>query len=222
MKQSDIIDLMDGIAPILARSLQKAIAPLVVRLEAAESELAALKAIGVPKDGRDGVDGKDGEPGRDGVDGKDGEPGVDGKDGTGLADALKDHEGVLVLTMTDGRIVKIGRVDGDPGKDGTDGLGFDDLEVVDEGATYVLRWSRGEKVRECRLAKPTLADMHKGIWQPGAYQRGAVVTWGGSTWLAKADTEKKPEATDDWVLITKRGRDGKDAAPDRPPSKVRL
>lgn len=77
--------------------------------------------------GRDGLDGKDGAPGRDGIDGKDGLPGKDGergekgdpgKDGIGLADAMIDREGNLILTMTDGRHKMLGAV---LGKDGVQG-----------------------------------------------------------------------------------------------------
>lgn len=60
----------------------------------------------------------------------------------------------------------------------------------------------------------TLADFYAGTWQPTAfnpYGRGTAVTHDGSLWLARAETRAKPGTTDDWQLITKRGRDGKDA-----------
>lgn len=60
----------------------------------------------------------------------------------------------------------------------------------------------------------TLADFYKGTWQPSAfdpYERGAAVTFDGSLWLARTTTRTKPGASEDWQMIVKRGRDGKDA-----------
>ena len=134
------------------------------------------------------------------------------KDGVGLAGALKDHEGCLVLTLTNGTMVKLGRIDGQDGEPGLDGLGFDDLEVLDGAAEFTLRLVRGERVKEWTLAKPTLADCYRGVWREGSFKAGDAVTWGGSLWIAQRATEAKPETNDDWKLAVKRGRDGKDAA----------
>ena len=146
------------------------------------------------------------------------------KDGVGVAGALKDHEGALVLTLTDGTLAKLGRVDGEKGKDGLDGIGADDFEMIDAGDAVIHRLKVGERVKEWTIPKTTMADMHKGVWKEGAYPRGAIVTWGGSQWLAKTDTTAKPETTDDWVLVVKRGRDGKDGVllEPREPAKVKL
>lgn len=81
------------------------------------------------KDGADGKDGRDGIDGKDGRDGADGRDGIDGKDGIGLADALIDHRGVLVLTMTDGRTKELSEVvgrNGENGRDGVDGRNGED------------------------------------------------------------------------------------------------
>ena len=62
----------------------------------------------------------------------------------------------------------------------------------------------------------TLADFYRGTWQPAAfdpYQRGMAVTHDGSLWLARSETRAKPGTDDSWQMITKKGRDGKDAAP---------
>lgn len=191
---------------VLARldAAEKRVAELEKMLPAPTAEqVAALMPVpqngkdGEPgKDGQDGVDGKDGAPGNDG---KDGAPGADGKDGVGLAGCLKDADGCLVLTMTNGTVIKLGRVDGEKGipgeagKDGRDGLDGKDGTPGVDGRTEI-----------------NIADVYEGVWKEGLHKRGSLVTWGGSLWLAKADTQSKPEATDDWVLITKRGRDGKD------------
>lgn len=162
------------------------------------------------KDGQDGVDGKDGTSGLDGEKGVDGKDGADGKDGIGLADALKDADGCLVLTTTAGSVVKLGRVDGEkgaPGEAGKDGRdGVDGAPGVD-GRTEI-----------------NIADAYEGVWKEGTNKRGTLVTWGGSLWLAKADTESKPEASEEWVLVTKRGRDGKDGRDlsPAPPKPVKL
>lgn len=91
-------------------------------------------AVGLP--GKDGLDGKDGAAGRNGNDGapglngkdgadgaagKDGAPGLNGQDGVGLADALIDRDGRLVLTMSDGRTKTLAVVIGKDGRDGIDG-----------------------------------------------------------------------------------------------------
>lgn len=143
------------------------------------------------------------------------------KDGIGLAGTLIDQDGVLVATMTDGTIHKLGPVRGEKG---LDGFGFDDMSIVDERMFFIVRFVKGDLVKEFKVAKPTLADMHRGIWREGSYQRGSVVTWSGSQWLAIVDTDGKPETTKDWTLIVKRGRDGKDFTPTDPtkPKPVKL
>jgi hypothetical protein len=205
------------------------------------------------KDGRDGLDGKDGaagrdgsdglhgKDGRDGVDGKDGAPGergldgVNGKDGIGILSAAIDEEGVLVLSFTDGRIQKLGRVlgkDGAPGrdgrdgqqgvpgrwgdkgadgKDGLDGLGFDDIQQEFDGDRRVtFAFARGDRKKALpTLVFPTVID--RGVWKEGqTYERGDSVSWGGSLFIAQRDTKAKPELSDDWRLAAKRGRDGKE------------
>lgn len=133
----------------------------------------------------------------------------DGKDGVGLTGVLKDHEGCVVFTLTDGTMSKIGRVDGE------DGLGFDDLEMIETDAHVTFRFVRGDRVKEFKYTKATIADFYKGVWAPGTHHRGSLVTWGGSLWLALKETTAKPDTkdSDDWKLVVKRGRDGKDFTP---------
>lgn len=131
------------------------------------------------------------------------------KDGVGLAGVLKDHEGCVVFTLTDGTLAKIGKVDGE------DGLGFDDLEMIETDTDITFRFLRGDRVKEFRYTKAVIADFYKGVWSTGLHERGALVTWGGSLWMAQRDTEVRPETkdNDDWKLVVKRGRDGKDFTP---------
>ena len=46
------------------------------------------------------------------------------------------------------------------------------------------------------------------------------MTWGGSLFIAQADTEAKPETNDDWKLAVKRGRNGKDGVVTEPKPKT--
>lgn len=54
--------------------------------------------------------------------------------------------------------------------------------------------------------------MDCGVYRAGqAYEKGDIVSYGGSSWIAQRDTQSKPETDDSWRLMVKRGRDGKDA-----------
>jgi integrin beta 3 len=202
---------------------------------------AAIAAIPPPADGKDGAPGRDGasvDPEHvralvaeavaalpkpaDGKDGAPGRDGVDGKDGIGLAGALIDRGGVLVLTLTDGSVRPLGLVigkdgadgtpgrDGRDGKDGLDGLSFMDAVSTLEGRTWTLQLINGDLRREWTHTLPI--PIAQGTWQEGRqYQAHDEVTWGGSTWIAREDTTDKPgEGPSAWTLRTKRGRDGRD------------
>ncbi|UFS77214.1 collagen-like protein [Tardiphaga sp. 37S4] len=185
------------------------------------------------KDGRDGVDGAagndgrdgaDGAAGRDGIDGKDGASGAkgaDGRDGVGLAGAVIDRSGDLVVTLTNGEHKNLGPVlgkngadgsaglpgaNGADGRDGADGLGFDDFDLVEDERGFTLRFSRGDVVKDFPL--PVVTD--RGVWRPQDYAKGSGVTWSGSFWIAQRDTSDKPETSDAWRLAVKRGQNGKD------------
>ncbi len=173
---------------------------------------AAVEAIPAPKDGADGKDGRDG---------------IDGKDGVGLAGAVINREGELVLTLTDGTAKELGPVagrngeKGEPGKDGADGFGFDDLEVIQSGVKdFTFRFTKGERVKEFGFSLPVVTDC--GVFKDGSiYQPGDGVTWGGSFWIAQGGTKEKPGTGEGWRLAVKKGRDGKDgklveAAPKTP------
>jgi len=98
-------------------------------------------------------------------------------------------------------------VQGPKGDPGLDGLGVDDLEMEYDGfRTFVFRWSAGERKVERSFSVPTMID--RGVWSEGTYEAGDVVSYGGSMFVAKLTTDKKPE-TDDWRMCVKRGRDGR-------------
>ena len=55
-----------------------------------------------------------------------------------------------------------------------------------------------------------------GVWAPGQYDENNIVTDKGSSWICRRTTDQRPGEGDDgaWALMTKRGRDGKDATKD--------
>lgn len=138
---------------------------------------------------------------------KDGEP---GKDGLGLANALIDRSGCLVVTFTDGSDKNLGQVVGKDGENGKDGETFTlddfDIEPLDE-RTIKLKFAKGEVVHSFELAFPV--PVYRGVFKDGeSYERGDMVTWGGDLWHAERATSQKP-ATDDWRLAVRKGRDAK-------------
>jgi hypothetical protein len=126
---------------------------------------------------------------------------------------LKDN-GELVLTLEDGRLIRTGIRDGKDGEPGKDGFDLDDFDCqpVDE-RTIKLMFTRGDTVHSYELAFPVPVYRH--VFKEGeTYARGDVVTWGGSSWHCEKETTEKPGAGGDWVLMVKKGRDGKDRTKD--------
>jgi len=177
--------------------------------------------------GKDGRDGVDGAPGRDGINGEKGEP---GRDGVGLAGALINRHGHLVVTLTDGSTKELGAVigrdgaDGAPGKDGVDGMGFDDFTVEHDGERgFAFCLTQGERVKRFPFTVPVTLD--RGPYREGAdYVRGDVVSFGGSMWIAQQDTGAKPGTGSEWRLAVKRGRDGREVVsiPPQPSKPVKV
>jgi hypothetical protein len=151
------------------------------------------------------------------------------KDGVGLAGALIDRHGALVVTLTDGTTRDLGGVVGKdadmpaivraidekvaalpPAVNGIDGFGFDDLTVEQSGErSFVLRFTQGERSKEFSFDVPVVID--RGVYKDGAtYAAGDGVTWAGSYWIAQKETGSKPDSGDGFRLAVKRGRDGKD------------
>ena len=121
------------------------------------------------------------------------------KDGVGLAGAHIDRDGILTLTMTDGKQVPLGKVHGD------DGFGFDDVEarLADDERSIMLVFTKGERVREFQIEIPALVD--RGVWREGAeYRKGDCVTFGGSIWIAqKHAPDSRPGFGEGWRLAVK-------------------
>lgn len=136
----------------------------------------------------------------------------DGKDGLGLANALIDRDGCLVVTFSDGSDKNLGRVIGKDGEDGKDGHTFtlDDFDIIPlDERTIKMGFTHGEVMHSFELAMPAL--IYRGVFKEGeTYAKGDMVTWAGSIWHCDNDTSGKPDG-EDWTLAVKRGRDGKDA-----------
>lgn len=152
---------------------------------------------------------------------------VPGRDGVGLAGALIDRHGNLVVTLSNGETKDLGPVvgrDGQNGQQGTpgqDGVSFDDMDVRMEGRSLIIAAERGENKKTWTFGLDYLLDA--GIYKEGTeYVRGDGVTWGGSFWIAQTATKAKPGTTDDWRLAVKKGRDGKDGKVIEPPKPVKL
>lgn len=150
-------------------------------------------------------------------------------DGIGLAGALIDRDGNLVVTMTNGEAKSLGRVvgeDGKPGeaKDGIDGLGFDDMTLDYDGEReFTFLFQNGERIVERRFTVPVVLD--RGVYRPETnYTKGDAVTYGGSVWIAQGDTKDKPDGSPHWRLAVKAGRDGKTGVmkEERKPGPVRI
>jgi hypothetical protein len=176
-------------------------------------DLAVAKAVSDHFEANPVRDGRDGDRGPQGEKGEAGERGADGKDGIGLADALIDRDGALVLTMTDGRAKGLGVVvgrDGADGKDGRDGFDFEKCAGhFDAERGYVLTFSGGDASVEHVL--PYMR--HGGFWSDGrGAKAGESWTHDGALWIAKRDNGSKPclENKEDWILAARKGRDGKD------------
>lgn len=194
------------------------------------------------KDGTPGLKGQDGEQGQPGADGKDGLPGRDGKDGADGKDGSDGRNGIdgksvtvdEVMPLLEAHFAKwaldferrasdvlqrsIDRIpapkdgrDGKNGADGKDGLGFDDMQVTQNERAVTLALVRGEQRKEFSLQFPVM--IYRGVFKEGSgYKAGDAATFGGSLWVARADTADKPGTSDAWTLAAKRGRDYREPA----------
>lgn len=159
------------------------------------------------KDGRDGRDGKDGAPGRDALD-LDILPGID---------ESKSYPRGTFAQYRGGMIRSIRNTDPI-----TDGLAKAGWAVIVEGIAAVVV-SQGEDPRDlsvaamltsgtktvCEFTLPVM--IYRGVWREGEFERGDVVTWGGSAWHCQERTTDKPGTSVTWRLMVKEGARGKDA-----------
>lgn len=132
---------------------------------------------------------------------------VHGKDGVGIESAKINHDGELLLKLTNGETLQLGKVQG---SDGKDALPISQVKVSYDGErSVILRLGDGEQsiVQELSLPIPIDRGVHR---DDQRYVKGDVVTWAGSMWICQVDDPAgKPESSKDWRLAVKRGRDAK-------------
>lgn len=144
------------------------------------------KSLGrvVGRDGIDGANGRDGIDGKDGPEGPRGFPGDNGRDG-------------------------IDGVNGLNGRDGIDGLGFDDMSVdlMEDQRTVNFMFARGETIKEFKIRFPVMI-FRGGYNAEAIYEEGDTVQFGGSTYVATAETIGQAPGVDGnpWRLATSAGR----------------
>jgi hypothetical protein len=145
----------------------------------------------------------------------------------GLAKSFIDREGKLILSMSDGSTVDVGPVVGKDAdieavktlvaeavaampkpKDGLDGLGFDDMDMLDTDEGVIIRFARGEAVKDFLLPIP----IDRGVWKLGeTYHQGAGVTYDGSFWISQdAENTDKPGKSKAWRMAVRKGKDRTD------------
>jgi hypothetical protein len=133
-----------------------------------------------------------------------------GEPGIGLADALIDKDGQLVLTMTNGTTKTLGLVVGKDGERGKDGITPEFMDAEFAGRTLRLTFHQGEQSKsvEFQLSTPEYAGVFK---ESATYEPGDMVTWAGSCWHCDEPKGMKPGEPDSgWTLAVKAGRPGKD------------
>jgi len=242
------LDLLSAATAKLVKSaVAESTAPLLARIMALEARGVVTGPPGpAGEKGVDGAAGAEGPAGPQGPSGERGESGAagpmgpagdkgldgvhgqNGRDGVGIAEAFIDKEHRLVLTLTDGTVKALGVVvgrDGTPGQKGADGIdGRDGFSLEDFGVEFdgerrlALTFERGDVRKSSIVELPTI--LYRGVFTEGeTYQRGDAVTWGGSLWIATAETTDKPEVSKAWRLAVKRGRDGREgkSGPQGPP-----
>jgi hypothetical protein len=168
-----------------------AVGPVLERMAALEERLRVLP---VPKDGRDGINGKDGAPGvagKDGaagVDGKDGAPGAPGEPGAAGKDGAHGKDGAPGQKGDQGPEGKPGR-DGIDGKDGKDGAAGAAGEPGQKGADG--RDGRDGKDGRDGINGKDAADILPlpAIDPAKAYPLGTWAKHAGGLWVARRATD---------------------------------
>jgi hypothetical protein len=186
----------------MGEAIRAAVEPLLKRIEELES-----KKIEVVK----------GDPGADGSPGEPGAPGEKGADGLGLAGAMIDRDGSLLITLTNGEVKSLGKVvgkDGQDGNDGKDGLSLEsfDMQYLPESHEITVKAVCQGRSKELRY--PAGGIRPAGYWREGTKAKaGEAWVHGGSTFYAIKDNESKPSTNDEaWIIGARAGRDGERGA----------
>lgn len=181
----------------MGAAIREATAPLLERIKALEA--------------REPIAGPPGEPGKEGAPGKDAVA-EKGADGIGMAGALIDREGSLLITMTNGEVKNLGPVVGKDGvsKDGKDGVSFEsfDMEYLPESHEISIKASVQGRAKEVRYSAGGIRPA--GYWREGTKAKtGEAWVHDGSLWIAVKDCQSKPATNDEgWIIAARKGRDG--------------
>lgn len=167
----------------------------------------AVAAIPAPSDGKDADPVSEAQIAAEVARYLQANPVKDGESGVGLAGAMIDRSGHLMITTTKGENINLGKV---VGEDGRDGLTFEDVTGEhDSERGFVISVGRGDRKKEFTL--PYMVN--RGFWTAGVKTlSGQNITHDGALWIAKRDTCAEPclANADDWQLAARKGRDGKD------------
>lgn len=125
-------------------------------------------------------------------------------DGVGVAGAMIDREGCLLVTLTNGEVKNLGAVVG------RDGLSLDsfEMEYLPETHEVSIKATCAGRTKEIRFDAGGIRPAD--YWRDGTHSK-ACEAWScdGSLWIAKRDTKTRPgPKSEDWVLAARKGRDG--------------
>jgi len=202
---------LEDVSPLIAEEVAKAVAKIPpakdgqsvsideVRKMVEDLVNPFLANIQLPRDGRDG---QKGEPGKDALD----------IEPESMIDETRSYPRRTWATHKGGlwRAVK-----------STNGL--DGWECVVDGVSSIAAVQDPEDPRRIALGIKMASgavvheEMHipfvidKGVYKEGVeYKAGDGVTWARNYWIARKDTDAKPDAGENWRLTVRGGRDGKD------------
>lgn len=197
----------DGMFQAIRGWLARELAPLFDRIKSLEARPEAPSALEVVRALQEfrPRDGKDGDPGRDAAD-------IHILDGI---DPTRSYPGGT-FAAHDGGLIRSVRVtdpiDGDLAAAGwrivVNGLKGIDTAIEDGGRSLSLtiKTTAGDVVHAHRTAVP----VERGVHRDGkGYEAGDVVEWAGAAWIATQDAPVgKPDTSEDWRRLVRRGRDG--------------
>jgi hypothetical protein len=192
----------------MGEAIRAAVEPLLARIKELESSLVDLQNEANAQRETVAMVGKDGDKG---------ERGEKGDDGLGLAGAMIDRDGSLLITLTNGEVKSLGKVvgkDGQNGNDGKDGLSLEsfDMQYLPESHEITVKAVCQGRSKELRY--PAGGIRPAGYWREGTKAKaGEAWVHGGSTFYAIKDNESKPSTNDDaWIIGARAGRDGERGA----------
>lgn len=210
-KDAEPIDLADVAAEILSTDALKTL----VELHVADAVQKYFEANPI-QHGKDGAVGPQGERGQDGAKGDKGDK---GEDGIGLAGAVVNRSGELVITTTKGEALTLGPVVGRDGAPGRDGADLSSPTFEWEGRTCRVKAQNGEVMSSYTFPIP----LDAGYWRDGMKcQPGDIVTQDGSAWICLKETADRPSYQNktEWRMFARKGRDGDKGEPGGGPKPV--